>query len=392
MSSIYVGKNLRKFESSHQFLGYTKVVLQVSDEIEYVAGTDTGRTLTLVNPWGTQERAEDILSQVKGFAYQPYTASGAIVDAAAELGDAVSVNGVYSGVYGLTRRYGGIQYADLSAPSDEEIDHEYPYKSPQDRRVTRQFREVRASLSIQADRITAEAEERKSSVETLSGALNIQSAKIDAKVSKTGGSPSSFGWELTDSYWALKSNNTEVLRATKDGLEINGIIRALPGGTIGGFEITRDSLSCNNHTWGGTNSTGVYIGPNGIQLGRNFRVDSAGNLTAASGTFTGYVKAGRIQYGDDDGYFPGSGLQSHSVYGSQIGYNTISTAHTSGGINTSLGYADFANGVFGGWNKAENLNVRGRFSFGKYDCGWVTLRYKDHNGNNRTVTVLSGHT
>ena len=156
MSSVYVGKNLRKFESVPQFVGYTRVVLQVSDDIEYSAGTDTGRTLTLVNPWGTQQLAEAILAQVKGFAYQPYSASGAIVDAAAELGDAVSVNGIYSGVYELVRRYGGVQLADLSAPSDEEIDHEYPYKSPQDRTVNRQLREVRAALLIQADRIAAE--------------------------------------------------------------------------------------------------------------------------------------------------------------------------------------------------------------------------------------------
>lgn len=387
MSSVYIGKNLRKFESAPQFSGYTKVILRVSDDIEFTAGADTGRALTSNNPWGTQERAEDILSQVKGFAYQPYTASGAIVDAAAELGDAVSVNGVYSGVYALTRRYGGIQFTDLNAPSDEEIDHEYPYKSPQDRTVTRQFREVRASLSIHADRITAEAEERKSSVETLSGALTIQSAKIDAKVSKTGGSPSSFGWELTDSYWALKSNNTEVLRATKDGLEINGIIRALPGGTIGGFDITQDALSYNNHTWGGTNSTGVYIGPNGIQLGKNFKVDSAGNLTAASGTFTGYVKAGKIQYGDDDGYLPGSSIASHSVYGTQIGYSTISTAHTSPGVNTSLGYANFANDVFN-WRATAPYVCCSYVVIGGKRYAPGTIRYKNANDDVTTAKVL----
>lgn len=360
MSSIYIGKNLRKFESAPQFPGYTRVVLQVSEEIEYSAGIETGRTLTLVNPWGSQERAEEILAQIKGFAYQPYSASGAIVDAAAELGDAVSVNGVYSGVYGLTRRYGGIQFADLNAPSDEEIDHEYPYKSPQDRRVTRQFREVRASLSIQADRITAEAEERKSAIETLSGALTIQSSKIDAKVSKTGGSPSSFGWELDEKSWTLRSNNSVVLKATKDGVEITGKITATSG-KIGGFDIQANYLSYNNHTWGGTNSNGVYIGPNGIQCGKDLKMFNNGRLEAVDGYFSGYVNAGKIQSGDDAGYFPGSGLASHSVFGSQIGYNAVTTAYTSAGINNSLGYADYSNGVFGGWNVAEYTKAKNLF-------------------------------
>lgn len=392
MSSVYIGKSLRKFESAPQFSGYTKVVLRVSDDIEYSAGIETGRTLTSANPWGSQELAEDILAQIKGFAYQPYTASGAIVDAAAELGDAVSVNGVYSGVYGLTRRYGGIQYADLSAPSDEEIDHEYPYKSPQDRRVTRQFREVRASLSIQADRITAEVAERKSDMEAVMGELSVQAGHISAKVSKTGGNASSFGWDLTENYWALKSNNTEVLRATKDGLEINGIIRALPGGTIGGFDITRDSLSYNNHTWGGTNTTGIYIGPNGIQCGKDLKLFNNGRLEAVDGYFSGYVKAGKIQSGDDAGYFPGSGLESHSVCGSQIGYNTISTAYTSSGINTSLGYADYAYGCFKGWNTITALHAgsldTNDLTIDNHQINRSKIRYMNSSGGISTANVL----
>ena len=242
MSSVYIGKNLRKFERAPQFPAYTKVVLQVSDEIEYSAGTDTGRTLTMVNPWGTQKRAEEILAQIKGFAYQPYSASGAIVDAAAELGDAVSVNGVHGGVYALTRHYGGIQFTDLNAPSDEEIDHEYPYKSPQDRRVTRQFREVRGSLSIQADRITAEVEERKSSMETVMGELSVQAGQISAKVSKTGGDSESFAWDMQTDHFAFIANNSDVFRVDKTGAEVKGIIRAT-GGKIGGFDIQSAYLS-----------------------------------------------------------------------------------------------------------------------------------------------------
>lgn len=354
MSSVYVGKNLRKFESVPQFVGYTRVVLQVSDDIEYSAGTDTGRTLTLVNPWGTQQLAEAILAQVKGFAYQPYSAFGAIVDAAAELGDAVSVNGIYSGVYELVRRYGGVQLADLSAPSDEEIDHEYPYKSPQDRTVNRQLREVRASLLIQADRIAAEVSERKNAYETLSSALTVQASKIDAKVSKSGGSPSSFGWALDEKSWTLRSNNTVVLAATKDGVEITGKITATSG-KIGGFDITKDSLSHNNHTWGGTNTSGIYIGPNGIQLGKNFKVDMQGKLTATGGTFDGTIKC-----------------QSLIVDGQTISPSSVRSGISGGNSYTSSGWGNYSASTVAG--NAVNGNMALRVLEGTQYMATINLR------------------
>ena len=58
--------------------------------------------------------------------------------------------------------------ADISAPHDEEINHEYKYESPQERQFKRQIDDVKASLIIANDR-------------------------IDASVSQTGGASSSFG-------------------------------------------------------------------------------------------------------------------------------------------------------------------------------------------------------
>lgn len=59
----------------------------------------TGQTLKLCCPWGTQEMANKILSSVRGFQYQPYTASGAHINPAVELGDAFSGGSVYGGIY-----------------------------------------------------------------------------------------------------------------------------------------------------------------------------------------------------------------------------------------------------------------------------------------------------
>ena len=367
---------MRRFDSSPQFDGFSKVVIIVSDTVEYSAGSDLGRTLRLNCPWGTQKMAQDILNSIRGYQYQPYTAEDAIIDPAAELGDGVTANNVYGGIFTQKIKFGSLLTATVSAPEDEEINHEYPYKSKPNKEITREAKQLRSELKVQADRITAEVSDRKSAVEQLTAQLKIQAGLIEAKVSKTGGNASSFGWVLDEASWTIKSNGTDVLKATRNGLEIYGKITATSG-KIGGFDIKSNYLAYNNQTWGGTNSTGIYIGTSGIQLGKNFKVDSAGNLTAASGTFTGAVNAGSIRYGGSYGELSGSGIAGGSIYGNRLVGGTITTAYTSGGINASLGYADFANGVFGGWNRASYINASsiscGAFGFDGYDCYRSTI-------------------
>lgn len=368
MSDItYVGRQVRDFTSAPVFDGYSRVVITVSEEVEYSAGVETGRTLSLTCPWATQAVADDILARIRGFQYQPYTASGALIDPAAELGDAVTVNDVYSGIYAMETTFGRLFTADISAPSEEEIDHEYPYVPKQERKVTRQLNQISSEFKIQAD-------------------------LISAKVSKEGGDASSFGWELDEKSWTLKSKGSNVLYAYKDGVEITGKITATSG-KIGGFDILSNYLSYNGQTWMGTNTYGAYLGTNGIQLGKNFRVDMQGNLYAASGEFSGTVRAGNIQYGGENGYLSGSGLSSHSISGNRLEYNTVSTSYTSGGINTSLGYADYANGVFGGWNKADYLKASAVSATSLRVNGTQftkqTISFVDGNGNTRSYTVLA---
>lgn len=385
-NSVNILRNMVSFDKAEQFDGFSKVVIIVSDEVEYSAGTDTGRTLTLNCPWGTQEIANNILQSIKGFQYQPMTAENALVDPSVEIGDGISANGVYSGVYSLETKFNSNLPTTVSAPADEELYEEHTYVPKSEREVTRKFLEFQSQFRIQDGKISAEVEERKSDTKTIRATLEVQAGQITAKVNKNDGSSSTFGWALETASWRIFSGSNTVLKADKNGLEVKGVIRATSG-EIGGFKITSNSLTYNNQTWGGTNSTGIYIGPSGIQLGKNFKVDSAGNLSAASGTFSGNVNAGNIQYGGNAGYLSGSGLASHSVYGSQIGYNTISTAYTSGGINTSLGYADYANGVFNGWNTASTIGANRIYLDGRA-LGTSTISYTDGNGNKRSANIV----
>lgn len=376
-SKSYVGsKVLGKFTSDNEIV-YSKVVINVDDDISYEAGTETGSTLTVSIPFGTQKMADEMLERVKGKFYHPYNAETAIIDPAVEIGDAVEVNGVYGGVYKMSKNFDSLYSADISAPAKSEIGNEYPYYSSETREIVRQRKETRASVKILTDEIALEVSEREKQGKELTAELKVHSEQISARVTKTGGSSSSFGWDLLDDSWTVKANNTTVFQITESGAEVRGKITALSG-KIGGFDIQSDYLSYNNQAWGGTNEQGIYIGVKGIQCGSKasgVQITPDGKLYAENGYFRGNVSAEQIQYGWDsegnyNGYFNGEGLESRSVSGLEIKESTVTTANTNYGINTSLAYADFSNDVFNGddtatWVLTDFLQISGhQIAFG----------------------------
>lgn len=386
-----IGSAADSLKISDPLSAYSRVTLKVADGVEYTAGTDSGKELISENPFGTQKMANDMLARINSFSYQTYTATGAILDPAAEIGDAVQVKGTYGGIYSVSKSYGKMIRADVSAPGSEEIDESVPYKSHETRKVERQFIETRAQLKIQADQISAEVSARIEQGDELTSRLDIQSDQISARVTKTGGSSSSFGWELLDDSWTVKANNTTVFQVTESGAEVRGKITALSG-KIGGFDIRSDYLCYNNQDWDDTNSQGIYIGVKGIQCGpgdTGVQITPTGNLYAENGYFRGSVSAGMIDYGGDDGYFNGGGISTGSIYGSRLVDNTVSTTYTSEGINESLGFADFANGVFNGWNTATYVDATilyaSTFYFGDYQVQWRSIT----DGNGLTQIVLA---
>lgn len=368
IANFKVGRAASSIESSPAMNGISAVTVYVDEESEGVKiGSGSGRNIDVTSPWITKEIGEDILARLKGFQYQPYAAQDALLDPAAEIGDAITLDKIYSGIYAVDINFNSLMRATPSAPANEDLNEEAPYKSPETRRVARKFKDVSSQLLIMADRISAEVTARESDTKTLTAALNIQAGEIGAKVDRKGGDNASFGWSLTADGWTLTSNGGTVLKADKSGLSVTGKITATSG-VIGGLTIKDGYLSTNGQTWGGTNTNGIYFGPNGIQLGKYFKVDSGGNLTAYSGKFLGTVQAGNIDYGGSAGYFNGAGLTSYSVGGGQIGTDAIVNRHISSGSiypstcnSTINGYfADviYANKVVTGKTQADSLWTR----------------------------------
>ena len=273
-------KRARTLDISRQFSPYSGVEILTglqgddgNDIIYYAPSNPTernsGRVLTIENPWGTQAQADAILTQIKGFSYQPYEATDAFVDPSAEIGDGVSVNDVYSGIYSLARRYSALMPADVAAPQSEEIDHEYPYESMADRSIERRFSAVESEF-------------------------RIQSGEIAAKVSEVGGASNNVSWSLKSNAWTVYANGTEVFKVDRNGATVTGTIKATSG-KIGGFDIGANAISYNGLTWNGTRN-GIYLGTSGIQLGNKngsyFQASATGDVKAHNMTLTGTLNVG----------------------------------------------------------------------------------------------------
>lgn len=383
-------RRVKSLDTAPETDGYSGVAIfagqdEAGNNIEYFAGDRSGKVLEVTNEWGSQAQADAIYRKIRGFRYQPYKAAGTTIDPSVEIGDAVTIADTYGGVFLRATDYRDTT-SDLEAPSNEEIEHEFQIQSPTNRQYERFTRSVRSSLSITATKIAAEVEAREKADTAIRATLSVQADAIEARVTKVGGSSSSFGWKLLNDSWTVSGNGKAIFTVNSNGAKVEGEIRATSG-KIGGFDIQEDYLSYNDQTWGGTNSRGCYIGSNGIQFGKNFKVDMNGKLTASSGRFEGTVYAGSIDYGGDAGYFSGSGLSGDSVGAGKIVGNSLSTGQFTEGVNASLGYADYANGVFNGWNTPYAIGAERIYLDGNA-LGTSTISYMDGNGSSRTLNVV----
>lgn len=336
-----LGKRVADLNVSPQFNGYSGVEIIVDEETSYFSGDETGRVLSITNPWGTQAQADNILASIQGFQYQPYEATDALISPAAELGDSVTINGVYSGVYKIVREYGALMQADIEAPQDEEIDHEYPFESREERNITRKFTQVESELSMTSN-------------------------EIAAKVSQTGGDNSTFGWNLLSDHFSLYSGNKEVFRVDSDGATVKGVITA-SSGEIGGFTIGRRAIYNNIEDFANSGglSSGVYVGTDGIRLGKNFTVNPSGNVSANNMSLSGTLNIGgtnitaaALRQGAQSAYTNGGTWSTGAGYG----YNYNNATKSSGGSYPSY----FRAGVIYASNTLQTSSLQ----VGSYFAKW----------------------
>lgn len=128
-STISVGNNLKDIITSPAYDAIGTIHLVVDSEHEYTAGTG-GYEIEIECPWGTQAIANNLLTALSGYVYEPYEADVVfIADPLWELGDGVSVGDSTTSVISRSKRFFSLSYTEsLSAPGMGELEHEYPLK------------------------------------------------------------------------------------------------------------------------------------------------------------------------------------------------------------------------------------------------------------------------
>ena len=308
----FLGLRIKSFEHSPALEAISGVTLETDEGGENgvaSAGTDTGYVIegrcNFASPTGVGALC---LSGVEDYVYKPFDATGALLDPAADVGDIVIIDGHSYQIMTIAWNINSWPTADISAPYDEEVDHEYTML-PQNEKT---YRKAVAYTDKLEDQVEAEFE--------------VVGGQINAKVSKTGGEnvQNSFSWSLTDTghYWYANGAQDPVVSITASGLAVRGEIHATSGyigSDSNGFAISASSISNGMTSFSDTSHNGVYIGTDGIALGGGkFKVDSQGNITASSGTFTGNVYAENIKSTGIDGYggyFSGSGIATGTITG-----------------------------------------------------------------------------
>lgn len=155
MDKTYLGRSLESFAPGIEAQPITRVeLLDENGDVVAVSGLDTGRTLTALQPDGTDAMAAAILAKVSGYVHRGYEGRRALLDPAAELGDAVTVDGCYVPLIALDTTFDALLSPDISSPDADEIDDEYPYKSPTQRQIERNMAVTRSLITKTSEAIT----------------------------------------------------------------------------------------------------------------------------------------------------------------------------------------------------------------------------------------------
>ena len=345
MDKTYLGRRLADFSPGIASQPITKVeLLDENGDVVGVSGSDTGRTLTALNPDGTNAMAAAILAKVSGYKHIGYEGSEALLDPAVELGDAVTVDGLYVPLIALDMTFDPMLAPDISAPDADEIDDEYPYKSPTQRQIERNMAKARSLITKTSEEIMLKVEgidgkytEVKTTLDGLtvtdqSGTTKIKGSSIETgsiaaksisadKLNLTGAITfSDLDTKAQNSINTANSNaNTAITAAGNAQAAANGAVQKVsaweyPGSTyIDGSKImtgtvmatkllggTVGLLASDESIVGALNlaytTTGIGLGILTSQGG--IQIQSAGNLFLSAGTGGNItVQSGRVQLG-----------------------------------------------------------------------------------------------
>ena len=278
---VYLGLKTGTLETAETLSKVSRINLSIDSGNMYTSGTDDGRTTEVSIPWGTQAMADHILAGIKDITYRPYTAEQALLDPAAEIGDAITVGGIYSAIYQTSITFDRQMTATVSAPTSDETEDEYPYQSKARRKANRQLAQTHSLIAKTAEQIRLEVANKveglsssftveldkvstqiESELDELSASFTVSLDSITSRVNGLNGKVTEF--EQTANSLTARMSNAETglsqtVRLAADGVTITnstGSALTIDGGQLKAHSVTADEIDATSLKVASANITG----------------------------------------------------------------------------------------------------------------------------------------
>ena len=305
---VFVGKkalSLTEYKKSDPITG---VILWVDDNNCYQAGNDTGTVIENDCPYGTQEMANALLHHLSGYEYQGIEANGAVVTPIAELGDGLTINGIYTQLAYQNIRFSAGEVMDVAAPGKNETLHEYQTEGETSKWFSRQIAQTRSEIAKTSEEIMMSVENE---IQGLSASIDIKLDSITSQITGLDGQVSTITQTVSGIQSQITGLDNQV--STIDQKVDSITLDVSNGSTYSRIELSVDGVVVSSKT---IRFTGEVV----------FESDLADGTTTVSGDCitTGEVSARYIRLGGQMDVY--ESLSSRADVGGYIGYMTGMTA------------------------------------------------------------------
>ena len=120
-----LGMSVKSVDYSDGLADITNIEMETESGTKVAIKEGNGYTLKATCNFADSSAAALCLSRVKYYSYRPFSATGARLDPAAEIGDEVYIDGLTYQIITIDWKIGPHITANLSAPFEETVDHEY---------------------------------------------------------------------------------------------------------------------------------------------------------------------------------------------------------------------------------------------------------------------------
>lgn len=261
---VFVGQKALSLTEYEKTAPISGVILWVDDENCYEAGDETGTVIEQDCPYATQQMANNLLATLQGYSYQGLEANGAKVSPIAELGDGITVNGLYTQLAYQNIRFSTGEVMDVAAPGSDETLHEYKTEGETTKQFTHQIAETRSLISKTSEEILLKVENE---LEGLSSSFSVQLQQIQSQVTGLDGQVSSITQKVDNITLSVSNGSTSSsislsvggVTVSSQTIQMNGLVTftglangtttidgaCIKTGTIEASRIDTDSLYVN---------------------------------------------------------------------------------------------------------------------------------------------------